>query len=295
MTAGYANVNNFIVILADDRDPNVSWRNHLARGSAGGVDCVAPVGTPIYAPADCVLANTPNNGTGGNTITLSFSDGWRDQMMHLSRFVSPGFKRKGELVGYSGDSGAPGQPHVHWHRIDPSGARRNPWHYFTGGSTSGGGHNPIEEDDMFTDEDRAKLNSVWSGLYFGGPAVPGGGSIVNLIDGIASRVWNSTVDRGPKAQIIALQELADAKTIGMRLEAQVAALASAVSAIAVGSGSDPAAIVEAARAGAEKALEGAAEGIATAVDLAVADDLDLLRARIAQLPDDVRAALKEAL
>jgi murein DD-endopeptidase MepM/ murein hydrolase activator NlpD len=157
MTRNYTNVNNFIVILAGNpkRDPDVNWQIHRERGSAGGVDCVAPVETPIYAPADCVLANTPNNGTGGNTITLSFDDGWRDQMMHLSRFVTPGYKPKGSLIGYSGDSGAPGQPHVHWHRIDPRGAyfdgygytnRRNPWHYFTTG-LAGGGSVPVDNTD----------------------------------------------------------------------------------------------------------------------------------------------------
>ena len=155
MTAGYANVNEFIVIFEARRDPDVSWAQHLARGSAGGVDCVAQVGMPIYAPADCYVSNTPNNGNAGNTITLSFSDGWRDQMMHLSRFVTPGQKSKGALIGFSGDSGSPGAPHVHWHRIDPSGVRRNPWNYFTGATVSAVKVTPItntpalsEEDDM---------------------------------------------------------------------------------------------------------------------------------------------------
>jgi hypothetical protein len=159
MTDGYANVNGFIVILADNRDPYVSWQNHLDRGSAGGVDCVAPIGTPIYAPADCYLANTPNNGTGGNTITMSFNDGWRDQMMHLSQFVTPGAKRRGEVVGWSGDSGSPGAPHVHWHRIDPTWQRRNPWDYFTGTAPAGDGYTPIQEDDMYDDAARYEVVS----------------------------------------------------------------------------------------------------------------------------------------
>jgi len=142
----YLNVNKFIVIQADDRDPYVSWQNHLERGSAGGVDCVARKGTPIYAPADCDIVNTRNNGTGGNTVTMWFEDGWRDQFMHLDRFVIEGEKKQGELVGYSGDSGSPGQPHVHWHRIDMHGKRHNPWDYFTS-STSGGTGRPLEGDD----------------------------------------------------------------------------------------------------------------------------------------------------
>jgi hypothetical protein len=170
MTENYSDVNRFVVILADDRDPHVSWQHHLERGSAGGVDCVARIGTPVYAPADCEITNIPNNGSGGNTVTMRFADGWRDQFMHLSRFAAPGTKRKGELVGYSGDSGSPGAPHVHWHRIDPTGKRRNPWDYFTSSPSGGGGTTPIEEDDMFTDQDRANLESVMLALGAGGLA-----------------------------------------------------------------------------------------------------------------------------
>ncbi|HEU0182028.1 M23 family metallopeptidase [Agromyces mariniharenae] len=157
MTAGYDNVNAFIVIAADLRDPFVSWQHHLDRGSSGGVDCVAGIGTAILAPADCELRNIPDNGTGGNTIELRFADGWRDQMMHLSRFVAAGSKAKGAVVGFSGDTGAPGQPHVHWHRIDPDGARRNPWNFFDS-----------VEDDMFTDDDRNRLQSVHAAVFMGG-------------------------------------------------------------------------------------------------------------------------------
>lgn len=142
MTVGYYNSLSFTqVILADKRDPNVSWANHRARGSLGGVDLVAAVGTPIYAPADCVIVNSPNFGSGGNTVTLQFSDGWRDQFMHLSRFTTAGAKKRGELVGWSGRSVAPGynpiDPHIHWHRIDPTGVRRNPFNYFQGSSGAG--------------------------------------------------------------------------------------------------------------------------------------------------------------
>lgn len=139
----YENVNNFIIIKADDRNPDISFRHHRERGSLGGVDCVAPIGTPILAPDECVIRNIPNNGSGGNTVQLHFNDGWIDQMMHLSEFVTPGEKRKGDLIGVSGDSGAPGQPHVHWHRIgewhfDEWGStnRYNPFSYFVNGNGS---------------------------------------------------------------------------------------------------------------------------------------------------------------
>lgn len=158
----YRNVNNFIVIAADDRDPWVSWEHHLERGSAGGVDCVAPIGTPVYAPADCTTRNIPNNGTGGNTVTMDFGGGWRDQFMHLSRLVDPGPKRQGELVGYSGDSGSPGQPHVHWHRIDPQGRRRNPWDYFASAPAGGDGTTITEEDTMAYPIGRKKDGALYT-------------------------------------------------------------------------------------------------------------------------------------
>lgn len=133
----YTNVNSFIVIEADNRDPDTSFKNHRKRGSYGGVDCVAPLGTPIYAPDDCNLVNFPDNGTGGNTIRLRYMSSAIDEMMHLSSFVNSGYKNKGELVGYSGDTGSPEQPHVHWHRLgewrnDEFGStnRYNPFHYF---------------------------------------------------------------------------------------------------------------------------------------------------------------------
>jgi hypothetical protein len=194
----YSNVNKFIVILADKRDPYISWQNHLKRGSLGGVDCVAPLGTPIYAPDDCTLSNTANNGSGGNTITMKFADGMRDQMMHLSRFVSAGPKKKYQLVGYSGDSGSPGQPHVHWHRIDPSGRRRNPWDYFSG-STSGGGTTPIE-DDMFDDTDRARLLSVFNAIFYGGPSMEDGGQSISRSLHQINRGVNAPVERSNASQ-----------------------------------------------------------------------------------------------
>ncbi|MDQ0894419.1 M23 family metallopeptidase [Agromyces ramosus] len=153
----YSNVNGFRVIAADNRDPAASWASHRSRrpASLGGVDCVAPIGTPIYAPDDCFVTRIPNNGSGGNTLRMAFGDGWVDEFMHFSRFGdgSVGDTKKGELVGFSGDSGAPGQPHVHWHRIgawyrDEWGStnRYNPWNFFGSTPAGAGGSTPAGAD-----------------------------------------------------------------------------------------------------------------------------------------------------
>lgn len=134
------------VIEVDDRNWETSWQHHLNRGSAGGVDLVAAVGTPVYAPADGVVTLQRWNGTGGHTITLAQAGGWKDQFMHMREpnpmaVTNGSTVKQGQLIGWSGNT-ANGKvggvvQHLHWHRIDPSGSpRRNPHAYF---GTSGGG------------------------------------------------------------------------------------------------------------------------------------------------------------
>lgn len=146
----YANVNKFIVIEEDDRDPDVSWQHHLERGSAGGVDCVASMRTPVYAPCDGYLVGVWL-GTGGLTARISQANGWRDELMHMDQVGPAGPVKQRDLIGYSGASGGAYAPHVHWHRVDPNERRQNPWHYFD--SSPAGDSGTIitiesEEDDM---------------------------------------------------------------------------------------------------------------------------------------------------
>jgi murein DD-endopeptidase MepM/ murein hydrolase activator NlpD len=139
-----------VVILADNRDPYVSWQNHLARtsGLRGGVDIVAAVGTPVYARTAGVMLQVPNDGSAGNSCRFHHdaNPGWYDVFSHLSRYVGASGQHfnAGDIVAYSGNSGNVDQ-HLHWHLVDPSGARRNPWDYFSGSSTAGSGGTPIEE------------------------------------------------------------------------------------------------------------------------------------------------------
>lgn len=113
------------------------WAEHIARGSAGGIDYAVGVGTPIPAPCDGRLENIPNNGQGGHTANLHHADGSYDQFMHLSKFAQPGPHKQGDIIGYSGGAaGAAGAgsstgPHVHWHLIR-GGRRVNPLDYVDG-------------------------------------------------------------------------------------------------------------------------------------------------------------------
>lgn len=136
----YQDMNRREVIQDDNQDADTSWRNHQARGSAGGVDHNAPIGTPIRAnSAGRVSLNQLSaGGSGGRTVKVTDSNGWRDEYLHLSQFaVSDGQTvRQGQIVGYSGGSGNGRDlayvPHLHLHRYTAGGDRVNAWHYFAG-------------------------------------------------------------------------------------------------------------------------------------------------------------------
>lgn len=77
-----------------------------------GVDLIVPTGTPIYAPTDCVV--TTSVGTeGGNTIYATFN-GLVMRCLHLSKFAQKGNAKKGQIIGYSGNTGSlTTGPHIH--------------------------------------------------------------------------------------------------------------------------------------------------------------------------------------
>ena len=144
-----------VVILDDDRDPHVSWQNHLDRTKGrGGVDLVAAVGTPIYAPTDGVMDWRKNDGSAGNSCRFWHDDnkGWKDVFSHLSRYIGKDMQhfKQGELIAYSGNSGGVTQ-HLHRHLLDPNDVRRNPWDYFTPTSAPAGGTaTPVTQEDTLS-------------------------------------------------------------------------------------------------------------------------------------------------
>ncbi|GAB3865129.1 M23 family metallopeptidase [Dactylosporangium cerinum] len=95
----------------------------------------AVIGLPACGAG--TVTNIPNNGTGGNTVTIAHADGYKSQYLHLSAFVLANGTSvaRGATVGRSGGAvGAPGSgsstgPHLHWHMINPSGTRINPLEY----------------------------------------------------------------------------------------------------------------------------------------------------------------------
>lgn len=130
-------VNNFSypVILDDNRDPDVSWTNHVRRGSSGGVDLAYPYGSPVLANAAGRITNIAWYGTGGHTVRLTMDDGRYIEYMHLSQFsVANGASVSvGSRIGLSGASGNQNlnyyAPHLHVHMYIGA-TRVNLFHYF---------------------------------------------------------------------------------------------------------------------------------------------------------------------
>lgn len=97
-----------------------------------GVDFSASRGTPIYATGDGTISVTARNAGGyGNEIEVDHGFGYVTKYAHLEAFkVTLGQKvKRGELIGYSGSSGAATAPHLHYEVIH-DGVKVNPVHYF---------------------------------------------------------------------------------------------------------------------------------------------------------------------
>ena len=88
-----------------------------------GTDYRAAIGTPIRAPLDGSVINTPVNTGGGYglSIDIDHGDGIMTRFGHLSRsLVNRGSRvTKGDIIGYTGNSGLSTGPHLHYEiRVD---------------------------------------------------------------------------------------------------------------------------------------------------------------------------------
>ena len=97
-----------------------------------GVDFAASIRTPIYATADGVIDKAEFNFSGyGKMIEIDHGFGYRTRYAHMHDFaVRPGQKvKRGELIGYVGDTGLSTAPHLHY-EVFMNGAYVNPIYYF---------------------------------------------------------------------------------------------------------------------------------------------------------------------
>ncbi|MCH3689710.1 M23 family metallopeptidase [Campylobacter lari] len=100
---------------------NFGWRHHPILNKKEfhpGIDLRAVLNTPIYAPANGVVeyAAYSNNGYGYSVI-LIHNFGFKTVYAHMMRkdVVKAGqFVKKGDLLGYTGNTGLSTGPHLHY-------------------------------------------------------------------------------------------------------------------------------------------------------------------------------------
>jgi len=99
------------------------------------MDFTAPVGTPIYATGNGKVVEVEGSKKShtdfGMYITVNHGYGYETLYGHLSKFnVRPGQEvKRGEIIGYVGNSGASTAPHLHY-EVHKDGQRVNPSLYY---------------------------------------------------------------------------------------------------------------------------------------------------------------------
>ncbi|MCY4217423.1 MAG: M23 family metallopeptidase [Flavobacteriaceae bacterium] len=102
-----------------------------------GVDFTVEQGTPIYATGDGIVERVSSRVPGfGKHIKINHGFGYQSLYAHLSQYnVRKGQRvRRGDLIGYSGNTGRSTGPHLHY-EIIKDGVHQNPIHFYYGSLT----------------------------------------------------------------------------------------------------------------------------------------------------------------
>jgi len=99
-----------------------------------GLDFHAPVGTPVYATGDGVIEQAGRGSGLGRFVKIEHgSTGYVTVFGHLSevpREIRRGRRiKRGDLVGYSGNTGLSNAPHLHYEVRDSEGRSLNPIYF----------------------------------------------------------------------------------------------------------------------------------------------------------------------
>jgi murein DD-endopeptidase MepM/ murein hydrolase activator NlpD len=97
-----------------------------------GLDFTAPIGTPIYATADGVVRESGfNTGGYGTNVVIYHGYGYETLYAHMVRTKAKVGQRvkRGEVIGYVGNSGKSTGPHCHY-EVHRNGIPVDPVYYF---------------------------------------------------------------------------------------------------------------------------------------------------------------------
>ncbi|MEO7990937.1 MAG: M23 family metallopeptidase [Chryseolinea sp.] len=97
-----------------------------------GIDFAAAIGTPIYATADGTVLSVEVKFSGyGKMVEIDHGFGYRSRYAHMHEFnVRSGQRiKRGDLIGYVGNTGLSTAPHLHY-EVLINGGQVDPVHYF---------------------------------------------------------------------------------------------------------------------------------------------------------------------
>jgi len=118
----------------------------------------------IMAPADGVVTATGRQGTYGKRLVIRHDDGWRSLLAHhASQLVKVGDRvTQGQIIAVMGNTGTK-YVHSHQELWDARGNQQDPLLNLIKSAGASGTTTPVtpqEEDDMFSDADRALLQQA---------------------------------------------------------------------------------------------------------------------------------------
>lgn len=117
-----------------------------------GLDFTADIGTEIYATGDGIVESIESKYSGyGQHVIINHGFGYESLYAHMSRVaVRPGQKvRRGEIIGYVGNTGTSTGPHLHY-EVMKNGEKVDPSFYFYSDIT------PEQYEDMLKRSANAK-------------------------------------------------------------------------------------------------------------------------------------------
>lgn len=111
---------------------------HRVHKMHAGVDFSVPAGTPVYATGDGVVQFAGTSSGYGRNIRIRHPKAKRTTLYaHLSRIpdeIRPGTRvKRGDVIGYSGNTGLSTSPHLHYEIHDLNGEPINPIYSFAPG------------------------------------------------------------------------------------------------------------------------------------------------------------------
>jgi murein DD-endopeptidase MepM/ murein hydrolase activator NlpD len=111
------------------------WRTHpiyKVKKMHPGIDFAASIGTPIYATADGTVAQVSVKFSGyGKMVEVDHGFGYRTRYAHMHEFAVRNGQsvKRGDLIGYVGNTGMSTASHLHY-EVLINGSQVDPVHYF---------------------------------------------------------------------------------------------------------------------------------------------------------------------